>query len=209
MNEKAVSVKVAITPEDYCELQKSLVRKQIFLLVVCVSVPFFILISVFHLAQQGNVNLMIPALIIIIICFFSVVRPTKKVWRRQYNNHPLLRVETLYVIKSDGIETYSDKSSSKYDWSDFYAFDETKQAFLIYYSEQQLFYIPKYCFHNDENDINFARQCFSNLVNYKIKQKTIAIQSSKPRLSTVGFYMLVFLVILVILFLMTSRSTQI
>ena len=86
---------------------------------------------------------------------------------QQYSNNKMIQKEQLYIIKADGLDCFNFNGNGRYAWTVLYAFREIKEAFYIYISQRQFFYISKKRFDNNEEDINFIRECLLKLLDYK------------------------------------------
>ena len=206
MEEKTVSVKVKLSVEDYCEIQSQLLRKLLIALSValpCLILGMAVLFENIDFSSPSSL-LIYGGLMLFLVVFVWVYFPkrSKKMWIKQYESSKLIQKEQVYVINADGMEVSSDISTARLAWQDLHAFRETKNAFYVYISFKQLHYIPKKSFGGNEEDINFARECFSNLPAYPVTKG-----GKKPAKTSSAFYIILisFVVILVFTFIFFSR----
>ena len=61
-----------------------------------------------------------------------------------------LRHEVRYVFSSEGVEAIAEGSPGKTSWSAIPKAFELKNDFLIYYTSERMYPIPKWCFTSDE-----------------------------------------------------------
>lgn len=170
---KEISVKVILSAEDYCVIQKRHTQKLTIILSIIVPIILFVRLLKFIFPFSPFSFLIIGAMAALIFAIvFILPKSLKNIWIQQYNSNKTIQKEQRYVIKPDGFECFSDIQTSIYNWNDLYAFREVNEAFYIFTSQNQCFYILKKSFDNDE-DIVFARDCLSNLPIYK-KEKPFA-----------------------------------
>jgi hypothetical protein len=93
-------------------------------------------------------------------------RTVKKKWREIYDSNKLIVQEQIFTITPAGLDRRSDTETSSYRWSDFYAFEETKDAFLIYIAKMQCYYLPKHVVDN-ETQMALLRRYFQKIAPLK------------------------------------------
>lgn len=173
MYDRTVSVQVFLSPEDYCTIQnKSTLKLRIILSVLLPFIISGIALQKSDISLSGRyvvIGVLMLALVPSVV--FLAPKMMKDIWLRQYNSYKTIQKEQLFVISSESIECFSETGVSRYVWNDLYALKETDEAFYIYLSMNQFFYIPKKSFDIDEDDVLFVRECFSNLTDYKRKLK--------------------------------------
>jgi len=180
MNEKTVSVKIKLSAEDYCLMQKQITGKTD--VALSIFIAFFISLAIaatvlealgIHILNSFPGRPIIVSVMTVLftrLLVFFIQRNTTKTWTQQYNDNKLIQKEFLYMIKADGLEQSHDSGNNKYTWSDFHAFWETKEAFYIFSSQNQVYFLQKKNF-NNEDEIEFVRECISVLPAYE-KKKT-------------------------------------
>lgn len=172
MEEKTVSIKVSVSLEDYLALQNQQIKKLRIGLSIFIPLVYFLILSKsLDPTSPFSVAVLICTTILLLaaMLFYLPVR-LKKIWKQQYNNNKILQKEHYYIISTGGLKTSSEIATAQFGWSDLHAFRETKDAFNIFTSENQLLYLPKKSF-EAENDISFVRECLSNLPVYKRKRQ--------------------------------------
>jgi len=102
-------------------------------------------------------------------------------------------------ISDSGIDVSSSKVNSKYDWSAFVRFSETKNLFLVYQARQVFNVFPKRAFAADEVD------SFRNLLDEKLGAASIA---SRKRISSRTWIFLIWAAIAAVMLFMTIRNAR-
>ena len=173
MNKEPVSVRVAMTADDYYSLQKHFTKKPLIFLFIFLAVIFTIIGVQGTKSSPPVVTITCLAIfyIVLTVSFLLSPRRLKKIWLKQYNSNKLLHKEQTYTITPDGIEGFSDNGFTNLKWNDLHAFKETKECFMIFLSDRQVYYLPKKYFINDIQ-ICEAQEYFQNLPKYKSEKPT-------------------------------------
>ena len=200
MDEKKVSVKMNFTVEDYCTIQ----NQHTFMLRIIISIllpilTFSTILFLTKFAMPGCIFIICAMVISILFLMFYLPKSMKKKWVQQYNNNKLIQKEQHYLIKVNGIECFSDTGHNRYTWSDLYSFRETDEAFYIYISLNQLYYIPKKSFNNNEADLQFVRECFAKLPEYKKNRPQTRIKTNLIVLGII--FLFIFFTLLIVSFI--------
>jgi len=171
MDERSVSVKVAISAEDYCAIKKSVNKKAT--IISSAFISFGIMSTLFRNADQysasASVLLFFGFSLLAVILLLLIIPPIqKKLWMKQYRNDKLIGQDARYVIKPDGLELSTDTGIARYPWDKLSAHQETKDYFSVFTSETTFFYITKRDIAT-EADKHFVRECLLNLPVYRTK----------------------------------------
>jgi hypothetical protein len=110
-----------------------------------------------------------------------------------------LRDQFDATISDSGIDVSSPKAASKYDWSAFVRYAETKNVFLVYQAPQVFNVFPKRAFTAEEVD------AFRNLLDRRLGAASIAYQK---KISPRTWVFLIAVAIAAIMVLMAIRNIR-
>jgi hypothetical protein len=109
--------------------------------------------------------------IVLFILILIIIGPIvlKTVARRNFKSNKEFQSAVDFIITEDGLSGHSIIGDFQRDWDYFSKFVESKDAFVLFLSNNTVNYLPKRCFFN-ENDINITRIIFKNKVKSKSRK---------------------------------------
>lgn len=167
MNEK-ITVEVSLTPKDVYEYRKAFIFSSSFVAGMLIPYGFFILAliayTVLELVTKGNAMYALifiaPAALIAAAAFAPLF--LKKLSAKQYENSPFFREPQRFEFDEETVNVTSDTGNINTMWLDLYHAFEGKEAFYIYYAENQAYIIPKRYFNEEKDDIDKLRTLLAN-----------------------------------------------
>ena len=167
MNQQELQLNIHLTLSDYLRANYWLLFKKLktlffFILIAVVGYPLFVFIGVIPKNPDDSYwGMLIPLgvlLLILVGTYFGA--------KHQMSSHKALNEMQKYSFTDDGIHNESSSTSGFQKWENIIEGHETSSHFLLFYSLNQLYIIPKKCF---EKDYHIAE--FKELLNQQLGTK--------------------------------------
>jgi hypothetical protein len=108
--------------------------------------PMLALLAVVHLSTGGRLEeLWLLGLLALFFGSLALLGPwmQRRQYRRMYDSTPAMRAPQVYRFSADGLTIIAGPATTTLGWDAFVEADESDDAFLLFYSKQCAYYLPK------------------------------------------------------------------
>jgi len=202
---KRVKFELTVTESDYYKFQKSMIFRRFSPLKLslggCILAGIPVIWIIESVLKGEYLSMLLPTTMLTGLCV-GFIKFYKRLCSKSISTNSLLKKPITYEINPEGLGVSSENGSVFIRWNEFYKKEETKDAYGLYISNAQMYFLPKNNL-KDEEELAFVKQCISNISQVKSKKTGVF-----RRIAGLGIllYLVLFLVILVLTFMFATST---
>jgi hypothetical protein len=153
---ESIHLKLALTEKEYIQFFLYMRMKTNLVVLTCgffLYMLFLFVVTDFPLLINIIISALFILLLIIPLALLGLINKAKKEFKSNYS----LSKEVIVKFEDSGFKLTTEHECNDYDWNYLYSVREIKKGFVLYYSANTAFALPKRCF-NSEQEMNLFKE---------------------------------------------------